>query len=155
MKTKLILLVLLAALALPAFSQGKIYMIDQRLALVAASGVVTVQLPAVTTANVVFTGVSIYCSVQCEFTVERDGALATTTLRYPAPLNAKDGRGTARLYFNSNAGIGTTIARYVVPAGATLPLELIQKSLTAGQSLTVRTAAITGTLILNFQWREN
>lgn len=155
MYRRIALLMLVALLAVSAFGQGKIYSIDQRLTLAAAPGVVTVQLPAGTRANVVFTGVAVYCSVQCEFTLERDGALATVTARQAAPLNASDGAGTAVLYYNSNAGVGAPIARYVVPAGGTLPLNLINKTLTAGQNLTVRTAAITGTLIVNFQWREN
>ena len=150
-----LVLILAVACALPVFGQGKIYSIDQRLTLAAASGVVTVQLPAGTLRNVSFTGVAVYCSVACEFTVERDGTLATTTARQPAPLNASDGNGTAMLYYSSNVGAGTTIARYVVPAGGTIPLSLTSKFLTAGQNFTIRTDAITGTFISNWQWREN
>lgn len=146
---------LFAALAAPAFSQGRTYMVEQRLTPVASAAVVTVQLPAGTLRNVVFTGVSVYCSVQCEFTVERDGTLATATARTPPALNAAAGTGVAVLYYDSNAGVGTTVARHVVPAGQTIVLELIQKTLTAGQNLTIRTAVMTGTVITDWQYRQN
>ena len=130
------------------------YMIEHKVALSDEAEVFTLQMPSAAKRSAVFTGLSVYASVECEVTLERDGTLATTTGKQPIPLNSEDEWGDVDAYYSSNVGAGKTLARHVIPAGSTLSLELVNKGLQPGKNLTVRTADITGTVIINAQWGE-
>lgn len=134
--------------------QGE-YAVVQKTVLSGTAEAVTVQMPANAGArSASFTGASIYCSVECEFTVERDGTAATTTAITVQKLNSTAATATATAYSSSNVGTSTVIGRQVTPAGATVALDLGMKGLVAGDNLTIRTAAITGTVIINIDWVE-
>ena len=155
MRRNLLMLLTLCIVAFPAIAQNRTYMVGKKTALVAGAETITVQLPAAAKRTVGFTGASVYCSAECEFTVERDGTLATTTGVMPIPLNLADEWGTANAFYSSNAGVGKVIARHIVPAGQTLVMELTGKTLVAGQNFTLRTSSVTATVVINVQWREN
>lgn len=152
-------IILLLAFASLAFAQRGTYTVSQKTALSGTAEVVTVQLPAsVARGSISFNqtagdGASIYCSVECEYTVEYGGTAATTTAITPAALPGS-AAAQATAYRVSNVGAGTVASRQVVPAGATMSIGLAGMSLVPGQNVTIRTAAITGTVIINVQWRE-
>lgn len=150
---KLIIAALIMAAPVLAGRRGT-YSVERKASLSGAAEVVTVQLPASTNRTARLVGASVYCSVECEFTLERDGSLATTTALTPAKLFSTDATVTAGAYHTSNVGSGTTFARHVVPAGGTLSLDLADVGLKAGETFTVRTASITGTAIVNVKWEE-
>jgi hypothetical protein len=64
---------------------------------------------------------------------------------------------SASAYRSSDVGIGSVVARYTVAAGLTLPLDLGDVSLmkkVSPENFSIRTAAITGTVIIVIKWRE-
>lgn len=148
MKTLLALLMFVAPLALARST----YTAVKKTVLDSDSEAVTVQLPAGATKTVAFRTASVYCSVECEFTVERNGTAATATSLAVNAVNGSD--GAARAYSSSNVGTGTVIGRNIVPAGGTTVIELEDAGLIAGQNLTIRTASITGTAIIVIKWFE-
>jgi hypothetical protein len=150
---KVLLLMLLASSAFAQNARG-IYTAEWSEALVATAQAVTIQIPAASgVRNARMDSAAIYCSVQCEFTVERDGAAATTTAMTSRRVSGNT-TSVARAYRSSDAGTGTVLSRLVVPAGGTVAVDLSDIGLFAGQNCTVRTAAITGTAIVNVKWRE-
>ena len=135
----------------------RIFVAYREATLVAAAEVVTIQQPATAPANVWFDGLSVYCSVACSFTLERNGTAATATEFTPAAitpgLTAK-----AKAFGASDVGTGTVIARYVVPAGATVPVSVRGMKLRwnggAGENLTIRTSSISGDVKILVRWGE-
>jgi hypothetical protein len=151
---KLLTLVLLFAAVLMAQSARGIYSYEISAALAPGAQVVTVQIPTGTVVrNAKMDSAAVYCSVQCEITVERNGALATATA---GTVRTITGNVTpiARVYRASNVGVGTVLSRLIVPAGATIIVDMADIGIFAGQNATVRTASITGTTILVVKWRE-
>lgn len=150
-------LILIYLLSLCAFAQRQgTYAIEQKTVLSGAAEVVTVQLPSTATARSVgFHEASVYCSVQCEITFERDGTAATTTAITVQKVNSSDATATATAFRSSNVGTSTVIGRDIVAAGTTAAYDLRDKGLLAGQNFTIRTASITGTVIISVKWQEN
>jgi len=149
-------LLILMLFAVTAFGQNArgIYTAEWSQALVAAAQTITVQLP--TTAgvrNAQMDSAAVYCSVQCEITVERNGTAATATA-VASRVVTGNATSTAIAYRSSNVGVGTVLSRLVVPTGGTMQLDLKDIGLLAGQNVSIRTAAITGTAIINVKWRE-
>ena len=153
---KLLLMICLFAGSLLA--QRGTYTVERKSALVASSEAITVQLPiAATATSALMMKAAIYCSVECEITLERDGTEATATALTPVPLQNTFETVSATAYRSSNVGVGSVIARYTVAAGLTLPLDLVDIGLmkeSAPENFTIRTASITGTVIIVIKWRE-
>lgn len=121
-----------------------------------AAVVVTVQQPTSSSKTVHMLGATVYSSVDVEFTVEVSGTAATTT-------NVAEGRlpgsppANAYVYAPSNAGSGNVLTRYQLSAGQTSPLIDLSQMYFArakADNVTIRTASITGTVIVNIQWEE-
>ena len=136
-------------------AQRGTYTVERKSALVAGAEIITVQLP--TTADTVTAQMlkaGVYCSVECEITLERDGTAATTIAITPTRLRSADSVVTAAAYRSSNAGVGTVLARYIIAAGATMVLDLVDIRLANGENFSVRISSITGTAIIVIKWRE-
>lgn len=129
------------------------YTYEKSTSLSSAAETVTIHLPTGSDKTVKFVGASVYCSVACTFTLERDGTAPTTTIATPPELNGGTS-GSARAYHTSNVGSSTVIKNYTVAAGTEFGILLSEKGLTAGTNLTIRTSSITGTARIFFQWRE-
>lgn len=151
---KLLMLVLLSAATLLAQAARGIYSYEIGATLVNAWQVVTVQVPInAGVRNARMDSAAVYCSVQCEITVERDGALATTVAGRSRVV-AGNPTSIATAYRASNAGIVDPLARLIVPAGATIIVDMADIGLAAGQNATIRTEPITGIALINVKWRE-
>lgn len=149
---------LVVLLALPLAAQRSSYVYTKTSVLNAATEVITVQMPSDVPPlrAVTFKGVSVYCSAECSFTLERDGSVATATAGTVLGLNRSTPAPVATIYYTSNVGSGTTIGAYTVPAGGTLPIDLTSKRLTnPNENLTVRLASVTATVKINVVWEEN
>jgi hypothetical protein len=135
----------------------RIFVAYREATLVAAAEVVTIQQPATAPANVWFDGLSVYCSVACAFTLERNGTAATATEITPAAITPGLA-AKAKAFHGSDVGTGTVIARYVVPAGATVPVSVRGMKLRwnggTGENLTIRTDAISGDVKILVRWGE-
>ena len=140
------------------FAQGVYTAEYKATGLSSAASVVTVQLGNVTTAKAAYMlKAAVYCSVQCEITLERDGSQATTTAIVPAATRGSAPTVSSVAYRSSNVGTGTVLARYVVTAGSTMPIDLTDVILVPQRILenfSIRTAAITGDAIIVIKWRE-
>jgi len=152
------LLITFVLFSVAAFSQRGTYTVERKSALVASAEVVTIQLPTAAIAtSAAMLKAAVYCSVECEITLERDGTAATTTTLTPVLNYTNSVAVSANAYRSSNVGVGSVIARYTVAAGLTLPLDLGDISLlkkTTPENFTIRTASITGTAIIVIKWRE-
>lgn len=155
MKRLLIGLVLLAG---QLCAQRGTYTVERKSALVGAAEVITVQLPTAALAtSVQLLDAAIYCSVECEITLERNGTAATTTEITPTALRSTDSAVSAKAYRSSDVGTGTVVSRYIIPAGSTLALDLSDLALlrkATPENFTIRTASITGTAVIVMKWRE-
>jgi hypothetical protein len=150
------LILLLAVLPGLLLAQRGTYTIEQKTALTASTETITVQLgsAAGVVRTVGFVTASVYCSVACEITLERDGTLATTTAITPQKVNPEDNAVTATAYKSSNVGSGTTIGRQILGAGALMVFDLQDIGLTAGKNFSIKTDSITGTVVINIKWKE-
>lgn len=153
---RLILIICLFAGSLLA--QRGTYTVERKSALVASAEVITVQLPTAALAtSAPMLKAAVYCSVECEITLERDGTAATATEITPVATGTIGETVSAKAYRSSDVGTGSVIARYVVSAGLTLPLDLSDIALmrkATPENFTIRTASITGTAIIVIKWRE-
>lgn len=140
------------------FGQTGTYTVEYKAVLVGAASVVTLQLDNTTTSKgAELLKAALYCSVESEFTLERNGTAASSTALTAVPLNT--GMATAKVsaYRSSNTGVGTVMARYVVPAGSTFLLDLTDVAIlpmTSTSNVSIRTASLTGTCITVMKWRE-
>ena len=153
---RLILIICLFAGSLLA--QRGTYTVERKSALVASPDAITVQLPTAALAtSALMMKAAVYCSVECEITLERDGTAATATALTPVPLQTTFETVSANAYHSSNVGVGSVIARYTVAAGLTLPLDLVDVALLRNatpENFTIRVASMTGTIIRVIKWRE-
>jgi hypothetical protein len=131
----------------------------------AAAAVTSLQQPTSPSRAIKLIGVQIYCSVQCQPTVEFAGsasATASTAITSTSPSLTTP--PTALFYTDSNATAPSVpMNKYVVPAGATQVISFIDERLgvsntvltrVAGQNVTVRTDSITGNVKVTWFWRE-
>jgi hypothetical protein len=146
-------LILMLVLSTVAWCSKGTYTAVKKTTLSSAAEVVTVQLPVDSTRTVKFDRATVYCSVECEVSIERDGTAATTTSLTVAKVNSGADAG-AVAFSASNVGEGTVISTQVIPAGYTVPFPLDGITLEKGQNLTIRTSSITGTAIINVKWTE-
>jgi hypothetical protein len=158
MKRFLPILVVLLALSAPLAAQRFPYAYTKTSVLNAATEVITVQMPADSPPlrAFAFKGISVYCSAECSFTLERDGTPATATAGTMLGLNRTTPAPVVKVYYSSDVGAGTSIGAYTVPAGGTLPIDLSSKRLTnPNENLTVRIASVTATVKVNVVGEEN
>lgn len=152
------LLTTFALFSLAVFAQRGTYTVERKTALVGAAETITIQMPTAATAtSAQMMKAAVYCSVECEITLERDGVAATATALTPVVSYTGSSTVSASAYRSSDVGIGSVVARYTVAAGLTLPLDLGDVSLmkkVSPENFSIRTAAITGTVIIVIKWRE-
>ena len=152
----LLVLGLLAANGVLVAGDGDSYGVYKETSLSATAEVITVQQPPSPTKTIQMSGASVYCEVECTFTVERDGAAATTTSATVVALSRFNPEGTARVYHTSNVGAGTTLVKHTVPAGTTFVVDLsaIRIDRTPGANVSIRTNSIIGVARIFTQWEE-
>lgn len=119
--------------------------------------VITVQLPNTRTNNVKFSGVYVDSTVATSFTIEINGAAATTTTLSPVGISVGY-TPNINCFSASNVGTGSVIAAFSLAANTGLYFDLANVSLfgsNINQNLTVRSSAITGTVDINIYGSEN
>lgn len=138
-------------------------MVRKNTVLAGAAEVVTVQQPG-TTPNigakaVRFVSAYFDCSVACTFTLERNGAAATSTTLAPVNANPQEVPPTTVAFSASNVGVGSVIASYQCAAACQVPIDLtgvwFTASPSATQNITLRSNSITGTVNILFKYQEN
>jgi hypothetical protein len=158
------ILLLLLAISVCAFAQVE-FRYEKELSLTAQVGTWTVQQPATANETASFSGspalgITIYCSVACKVTLERDGAAESATddsatIR-PVSPHQSNARSTLKAYssVNGGAGAGTVIKTYNLAAGEekVIPEPSLTLGTAADQNIKVRTDSITGTARAYFQW---
>lgn len=154
---KLRIFTLLLLLALSAFAQGPIrgtYQVERK-STGSTAEAITVQIASGSARSAYMLASSVYCSVECEITVERDGTAATATALTPVKMNSADSAVSATAYRSSDVGAADrTTSRQTIGAGATIILDLTPHVILAGENITVRTASASATVIINLQWTE-
>ena len=145
--------------ATPALAQRE-YVAVHETALTSAAEVDTVQAPAASGARVTrFVRVTLYCSVACDWTVERNGTAATSTALTPVALSSSMPQTALTLAFSaSNVGVGTIIGKYSCTANmptVVVPLDNVA-FFGAGttNNVTLRSTAITGTARVVIDFKE-
>jgi hypothetical protein len=134
---------------------GEIYQYTKTTGLSATAESVTLHLPSSASGvQAVIKSASVYCSVACTITIERDGSAPTTTAATAVRLNRYSQPAAVTPYYSSDVGAGTGLSSFRLAAGALLPLDFGGKVLQPGDNLTLTTDAITGTVVFNFQWEE-
>lgn len=140
-------------------AQTREYVVPYTADLTATAAIVTVQQPASGGAGVVrFSGLYIYCSVACNFTLERTGTAATATAATPVPLNSTTTAARTTAFTASNVGSGTTLGTYSLLASTSKSFDLAGVALFGNgtaKNFTVRTNAITGTVQVVIQFKED
>lgn len=153
---KTILTLLLSAFALLA-QDGKLhYVAHKETSLSSAVEKVTIQQPSTGAKTVTFTGAALYSSVAATFTLSQAGTPATNTALTPTPLNQAPA-ATAKAFYSSDVGSGTTVVPYHVAAGQTLPIDLSSFYFAGNgitQNLTIASSSVTGTVSIDITWDE-
>lgn len=154
---RLILCLLFSALTF-AGQPGWNYSAYKETVLAAASEAISIQQPSGGSRNIYIDGIAVYCSVDCEFTIERGGTAATTTALTASILGRSAPAPIAQTFYSSNAGAGTeTLSKYSVTAGSTVPISMAGLAMPrggGGDTVTVRTSTITGTVRVIVRWTE-
>lgn len=146
------LLAMLFTRLLPA---SESYSYFREVTLSASTDRLTVQQPTTVIRTANFVGASIYCSVACTITMDRSGGIATSTAAIPTKVNPPAAAPTIVVFTASNGSAGTTINKYVLSAGQTLPIDLSAISLDVTNSnLSFTTSSITGDVKIFLMWRE-
>ena len=134
----------------------RIYVAYREATKAGAAEVVTVQQAAKGTRTVHLDAASVYCSVDCVVSVERNGTAATGTALTRTPVNTATA-ATATAWHTSNAGTGTVLAKYLVTAGTDKKIGLrgvVLRQTAPGENVTIRTASITGDVRIVVRWGE-
>lgn len=149
------LLLILLACCVPSFAASETYIYLREVTLSSSTDKLTIQQPATVIRGVEFVGGSIYCSVACTVTMDRTGTAATTTAATPTKLNSISSASSVSIYTASNAGTGTTITKFVIAAGQTLPIDLRETWISAANgNINFTTSSITGDVKIFLMWRE-
>lgn len=139
--------------------QGQItYTISKTTVLSTSAEVITIQQPNSNAKSVNFKGAYIDSTVACSFTIERNGAGATSTTLTPNPLNPDQSSSSAMGFSSSNVGVGTVVTRATVSAGGWLHISLDNAYMSGsgtGKNLTIRTASCTGTVNIVISYTES
>lgn len=163
MKRHIGLALLAAAIALAqdaavwdAMSYSQIYLAYREASLSGAAEAVTVQQPASGAKNVYLDGAMVYCSADCDVTLERNGTAATTTSFTPVGVNPGITVAKARAFHTSNAGVGTVLAKYKIQGGTSQSMALrgVRLRWNAADNLTVRVGTMTGDVKILVRWGE-
>jgi hypothetical protein len=155
MKKLLTLFVCLAGLAVAQL--GRDYTVSYSTSLVAAANAVTIQQPATGSKVVRFAGAYVYCSAECQITVERDGAAATATAATVVPIRTTTAAAVTKAFTSSDVGTGTVLGAYTIPPGGSQTIDLSMAGLYGdgtGKNLTVRIASMTGAIKVVIQFTE-
>ncbi len=168
--------ILLILAALPAFGQNTVAYIATtgKVSLSSAGTAATIQQPTDGTGTQVFfprstqggappVGASIQCSVACVVTISRNGTAATGTASNSTtnvnPVNPNMPAASFRFFTASNAGGGTTLRVFNVPAGGEYPLDLSDLTLPntnlGTTNITISVASLTGDVNITFKPMEN
>lgn len=131
------------------------YIATKETTLTSAAEKVTVQQPITGAKVVIFRYAKVYCSVACVATLSFNGTAATTTTLAPVALN-HTAAGTAVAFSSSNAGAGTTVDVYRVPAGEyVIDLSDFYMDATGtAYNLSIGTDSITGTARITIKYLE-
>lgn len=134
------------------------FVVNKTTTLASAAEVITVQLVTSKQSIVKFYGVYVDSTVATSFTVEINGAAATSTALTPVAINPSTGY-TPQItgWSASNVGAGSVVARFSVGAGSGLYFDLSNVILTGSNTntnLTVRSSSISGTVDINIYGAE-
>ena len=132
------------------------YVLRRESSLSGSTEKLTVQQPTSGAKLVRFESATLYASVETEFTLSYGGTAATGTSLTPTALVGA-AASTALGFRSSNAGSGTTIEVYTVPAGGTMVIDLSAFYLTAdgtAQNLNIGTSSETGTVRISIKFTE-
>jgi hypothetical protein len=117
---------------------------------------VTLQQPASSARFVSLQSATIYCSAACTWTLSQNGTAATGTAGTEINVSG-GGTAVATVWHTSNAGAGTTLASYVLAAGAQTTIDLSAITLEGdgtAKNVSLATNSITATVYVTIQWQE-
>lgn len=156
MRSAIRLSVLVLAIASCALAQRQSsYTAVRKATLSGAAEVLTLRVPTGSAKTARLSAASIYASVATELTLERDGTYASGSAITPAKLNPElDATAVSLPTYGTSISGTTVIGQYTVPAGGTLVLDLYGVEVRATKSITIRTASVTGTVIITLKWYE-
>lgn len=137
-------------------AQGRgVFSYEKATTLSGTAEVVTIHLAAGSQRTVTFIAASVYCSVACTATIERNGVAPTATVGAPSGDWAGGSIvASAVPYYSSNVGSPTVGKTYSIDAGQERAINMTNVGLRAGQNITIRTSSITGNVRIFLEWRE-
>lgn len=151
---KLLLLGILAA----SICSAQVYSVRKNTVLAAAAEVVTIQQPATGSRQVTFISAYFDCSVACSFTLERNGAAATSTSLTVNNLVQGETAPTTTAWSGSNVGTSTVLSSYNCVSACQISIDLsgitFPQGTGSGTNLTLRSSSITGTVNIVFKYSE-
>jgi hypothetical protein len=138
--------------------ETRFYTATAELTLNNASGAVTLQLPAKSSARAYLQSAVLKCSAACTVSQERDGTAVTTNVVTSKGLNT-GATAAAALYGPSGSSGGTAILQPLpLDANEPLPLDMTYsmfgRNAAAAQNHTFRVATMTGTFTVSVIWGE-
>lgn len=154
---KLFILPLIATILFAQDLTTPKYEIYKETSLSSAAEVITLQQPSTGAKNVYPTDGSVYCSVDCIITFEKNGTAATTTALAVNSLQDNAPTPSATAFSASNVGTGTVINKLNITAGNTQPLDFVGMGLSdnnTAKNYTMRTNSISGTVRVVWRWIE-
>lgn len=151
---KLLLVLIFAA---SAFGQSKVYSVFREESLSSADTALTIQQPSSPTKTATILAATVYCEAATTVILEHSGTAATATAVTPDPNTPTSTAATILAFRSSDAGAGTTKAKYACAAGQTISLDFNGVALlrTAGANYTIRVGTMSGTVYLFWMWRED
>lgn len=154
MKRFSIILIIAAVSLFGQAAQYGVYSVERKASLSGSAEVLTCRL-GTSSVRMLLAGVSVYSSVATEFTIERDGTYSSGSALTEISLNPDfDATPSAVCTHTTSITSTTVFARHVTPAGGTLPIDLSNVEIGSNEAITIRTASITGTAIINLVWKE-
>jgi len=137
---------------------GAQYTVTYSATLSATAGIVTVQQPATGSRNVQLVWASVFCSVTCYYTMERDGTAAANTAATVNKINPDARAATATVFTASDVGSGTVLGHYGNVGGGLQSFNLEDKTLHGNgtaTNFTIRITALSGDVKVVMAWKEN
>ena len=123
--------------------------------------VVTLQQPAASSHIVEPLWAKVYSTVAISVEIERDGTAATATAETEVNTSSAGTvlTGAATVFYDSDAGNGTTVDTYDLAAKETIWINLKDYNLKligdgTTNNITLRSDSVTGTVRLTISWRE-
>jgi hypothetical protein len=156
---KRILLLLVGSCAL--LQAQAFYSVNKTTTTSSSAEVITIQQPNSGASKIIrFVSISIACSADCTYTIERNGSAATAASTPITPSAANPGVdpvSTVLAFSNSDATVGTVVTRDSITAGGFRIINLSYmyfRGIGNNQNLTVRTGSFTGTTDINIGYTE-